>query len=149
MKRKSVSYKILRLFTITMFGTCAFAIAEGNYQQEQQASPHYKQDKQQSSAGQRSQNQESYQREPDGPDRSMSQTARDAWIQGKLEATLAYNQDLSSFAIDSEVKNGVVYLKGNVETQTAKDLASQLARSIEGVNKVENNLRVIPDNEQG
>jgi hyperosmotically inducible protein len=102
-----------------MLGTSAFAIAEGKYNQPG------------SSAA--------------GEDRTMSQTAKDAWIQGKLEATLAYNDDLSAFDINSEVKNGVVYLKGNVESQTEKDLAGQLSRNIEGVSKVENNLRVVPE----
>lgn len=119
MKKNSVSNKILRLFAITILGTSAFAVAEGKYQQ--------------GSASE---------------DRTMTQAARDSWIQGKLEATLAYNEDLSSFAIDTEVKNGVVYLKGNVESQTEKELAGQLSRNIEGVSNVENNLRVVP-NEEG
>lgn len=119
MKKNSISSKILRLFAITMLGTYAFAIAEGSYQQESTDS-----------------------------NRNMSQTAKDAWIQGKLEATLAYHDELSSFAIDTEVKNGVVYLKGNVESQTDKELAGQLSMSIEGVNQVENKLRVVPDADQ-
>jgi hyperosmotically inducible periplasmic protein len=121
MKKNNVSSKILRLFIITMLGTSAFAIAEGKYNQPAAA----------------------------GEDRTMSQTARDAWIQGKLEATLAYNEDLSAFDIDTEVKNGVVYLKGNVESQTEKDLATQLSQNIEGVSKVENNLRIVPEDDAG
>ena len=144
MRKNSISNRILRLFAITMLGTCAFAVAEGNYKQDQPSAPQSKQDRQQqSSTGQK--RQESYQREPDGSERSMSRTARDAWIQGKLEATFAYNSELSSFAIDTEVKNGVVNLKGNVESETAKDLAEQLAMDVEGVDRVRNNLRVVPD----
>lgn len=125
MKKNRVSSKIVHLLAITMLGTGAFAMAEGARQ-------------------------ESYQREPDGAERSMSQATKDAWIQGKLEASFAYNQELSSFAIDTEVKNGVVHLEGNVESQTAKDLAEQLSLNIEGVSKVENDLRVVPGtNRQG
>ncbi len=142
MRKNTISYKILRLFSITMLGTCAFAIAEGNYQQS--SSPPSRQDR--PSTGSQI---PGYSRESAGSDRTMSQTAKDAWIQGKLEATFAYNQDLSSFAINSEVKNGVVYLKGNVETQTARELATRLASDIEGVTKVENKLRVVPDDSQG
>lgn len=105
-----------------MLGTSAFAIAEGKYNQPGSVST--------------------------AEDRTMSQTARDAWIQGKLEAALVYNDDLSAFDIDTEVKNGVVYLKGNVESQTKKDLAGQLSRNIEGVSKVENNLRVVPEGDE-
>jgi osmotically-inducible protein OsmY len=135
MRKNYISHKILRLFTITMLGTCAFAVAEGNYRQ-----PAGSQSRQDGGT-----QDSSYNREYPDSDRTMSQTAKDAWIQGKLEATLAYNQELSSFAINSEVKQGVVYLKGNVETQTAKQLATRLASNIEGVSKVENNLRVVPD----
>jgi osmotically-inducible protein OsmY len=119
MRKNTVSSKVLRLFIVTMLGTSAFAIAEGKYNQPESVAA--------------------------GEDRTMSQTARDAWIQGKLEATLAYNDDLSAFDINTEVKNGVVYLKGNVESQTEKDLAGELSRNIEGVSKVENNLRVVPE----
>jgi osmotically-inducible protein OsmY len=155
MRKNTPSSKILRLFTITILGSCAFAIAEGNYQTDQPSGPQFKQDKPQSATGQSSSNyqspsssqksQESYQKDSSGSDRTMSQAAKDAWIQGKLEATYAYNQDLSSFAINTDVKNGVVHLQGNVKSQTAKDLAQQLAINTEGVKKVNNDLRIVPE----
>ncbi|HEX5057301.1 MAG TPA: BON domain-containing protein [Gammaproteobacteria bacterium] len=153
MRKNTPSSKILRLFTITILGSCAFAMAEGSYQKDQPSGPQFKQDRQQSNSqsssnypsSSSSQKNQSYQKDSSGSDRSMSVAAKDAWIQGKLEATYAYNQDLSSFAIDTDVNNGVVHLQGNVESQTAKDLAEQLAMNTEGVKKVDNDLQIVPD----
>lgn len=131
MRKNRVSSQVLRLLAFTMLGSGAFAM------------------------GERAAEQESYQQEPDGRQtgqmeqdgaqgQQLSQAAQDAWIQGKLEATFAYNEELSPFAIDTEVENGVVQLEGQVESQTAKDLAEQLSLNIEGVSEVENNLQVVP-----
>lgn len=67
---------------------------------------------------------------------------RDAWLDGKLETALLFNEHLNSFAIDTEVKNGVAYLSGSVESDIDKDLAGEIAESIEGVTNVENKLAV-------
>ena len=79
----------------------------------------------------------------------MSQTAsafeadvKDAWLQGKLETALLFNEHLNSFAIDTEVKSGKAYLTGFVESDIDVDLAGEIAESIEGVTKVENDLQV-------
>lgn len=79
----------------------------------------------------------------------MSQTAtafeaevKDAWLQGKLETALLFNEHLNSFAIDTEVKSGKAYLTGFVESDIDVDLAGEIAGSIEGVTKVENDLQV-------
>jgi osmotically-inducible protein OsmY len=133
MKKNRISSQVLRLLTITMIGSGAFAMGERAEQESYQREP----DNAAAQTDQYSQDQ--------AGERDMSQAAKDAWIQGKLEATFAYHQDLSSFAIDTEVQNGTVHLEGNVESETAKELAEQLSLNIDGVNEVENNLRVIPD----
>lgn len=66
----------------------------------------------------------------------------DAWLQGKLESALLFNDDLNSFAIDSKVENGTVYLNGAVESDIDRDLAGEIAKSIKGVTNVENELVV-------
>lgn len=129
MKKNRVSSQVLRLLAITMLGSGAFAMGERAEQESYQREPDGEQ------VGQM---------EQDGEQRTMSQSAQDAWIQGKLEATLAYNEELSAFAIDTEVKDGIVHLEGQVESETAKDLAEQLSLNIEGVSSVENNLQVVP-----
>jgi osmotically-inducible protein OsmY len=67
---------------------------------------------------------------------------KDAWLDGKLEATLLFNEHLDSFSIDTKVENGVAYLNGAVDTDIDRDLAGEIAKSINGVTKVENNLVV-------
>lgn len=72
----------------------------------------------------------------------MSGEVRDAWLHGKLETALLFNQHLNSFSIDTDVRNGVAYLYGAVESDIDRDLAGEIAQSIEGVTDVENNLLV-------
>jgi osmotically-inducible protein OsmY len=67
---------------------------------------------------------------------------RDAWLDGKLEATLLFNEHLNSFDIDTEVTNSVAWLHGTVESDIERDLAGEIAKSIEGVTDVENHLEV-------
>ena len=73
---------------------------------------------------------------------SAQSAVKDAWLDGKLEATLLFNQHLNSFDIDTEVKNGVAYLSGKVDSDIDRDLAGEIAKSIDGVNDVENDLQV-------
>jgi osmotically-inducible protein OsmY len=73
---------------------------------------------------------------------------KDAWITGKLEATYALNRHLNAFAIDTETTNGVVHLTGNVESDIDRDLATELAKGIEGVVSVDNDLAIKPDARQ-
>lgn len=68
----------------------------------------------------------------------------DAWLDGKVETSLALNQYLSPFAIDTDVKNGVVMLSGTVESEVDKELAGEIALGVDGVKKVENRLQLKP-----
>jgi osmotically-inducible protein OsmY len=67
---------------------------------------------------------------------------RDAWLDGKLETALLFNEYLNSFDIDTEVESGVAYLTGAVESDIDRDLAGEIAESINGITGVENNLVV-------
>lgn len=72
----------------------------------------------------------------------VDQPIKDAWIQGKLEGVYLFNQNLSPFSIDTTVKNGVVNLTGTVETEIDKDLAGEIAKGVDGVLDVDNQLVV-------
>jgi osmotically-inducible protein OsmY len=72
-------------------------------------------------------------------------TPKDAWITGKLEATYALNRHLSALKIETETTNGVVHLTGNVENDIDRDLAGELAKGIEGVVSVDNDLAIKPN----
>lgn len=69
----------------------------------------------------------------------------DTWIQGKLEASLMADDNLSAFAIDTEVEGGVATLTGTVDSEADRDLATQIAMSIKGVTSVHNALLVKTD----
>lgn len=66
----------------------------------------------------------------------------DAWLHGKLETALLFNEHLNSFDIDSDVRAGTAYLQGSVESDIDRDLAEEIAKSIKGVKEVENELEV-------
>jgi osmotically-inducible protein OsmY len=72
----------------------------------------------------------------------VSTATHNAWLHGKLETTFLLNSHLNNFAINSQVKNGTATLDGVVESGIDKDLAEEVALSINGIDKVENNLRV-------
>ena len=68
--------------------------------------------------------------------------AKDAWIDGKLEASYLLNSELNNFKINTEVENGNVVLSGPVRSEAHKDLAAEIANNLEGVGNVTNNLVV-------
>jgi osmotically-inducible protein OsmY len=67
---------------------------------------------------------------------------RDAWLDGKLETALLFNSRLNSFDIDTDVKTGVASLSGAVESEIDRQLAGDIAESINGITEVQNNLVV-------
>lgn len=67
---------------------------------------------------------------------------KDAWLDGKLETALLLNEHLNSFAIDTVVKNRVAVLSGTVESDIDRDLAGEIAKSVDGIQHVKNMLDV-------
>ncbi|MFC3033482.1 BON domain-containing protein [Pseudoalteromonas fenneropenaei] len=76
-------------------------------------------------------------------DNGWKKEASDAWIDGKAEATLLFSTELNSFDINTDVKNGVVILTGDVENSVEKKLAEELVSGIDGVQKVDNRLTIV------
>lgn len=75
-------------------------------------------------------------------DRDFEQAVSDAWIDGKLESAYTFNPHLNPFEIDTDVENGVVMLSGTVDSDIDRDLAGEIAKGLEGVHEVQNNLLV-------
>ncbi|HUL82474.1 MAG TPA: BON domain-containing protein [Gammaproteobacteria bacterium] len=71
-----------------------------------------------------------------------SQPIKDAFITGKLEGTYLLNGHLNVFTIHPETNRGVVHLTGTVESEIDRDLAGELAKGIDGVVSVKNDLVV-------
>jgi hyperosmotically inducible protein len=66
----------------------------------------------------------------------------DTWLQAELATTYALNRHLGPFAVDTDVRSKVAYLSGTVETSVQRDLAGEIAKSIDGISSVENNIKV-------
>lgn len=62
-----------------------------------------------------------------------------------IEAQLAQSDKLSAFSISTDVDNGVARLEGDVETDTQRELAGELAKSVDGIESVENRIQVMGD----
>lgn len=71
--------------------------------------------------------------------------ANDSWLWFKTRAALLTTNDLRESTINVDVVNDVVTLKGTVETAAEKTKAEQVAKDIDGVKSVKNELKVAPD----
>ncbi|GFD67815.1 BON domain-containing protein [Alteromonas sp. KUL106] len=80
-------------------------------------------------------------------DNKWEKGAKDAWIDGKAEATLLFNGNLDSFDINTDVKDGNVVLTGKVDNSVDKKLAEELVANIDGVMSVDNKLTIVSDND--
>jgi osmotically-inducible protein OsmY len=69
----------------------------------------------------------------------------DSWLWFKTRAALLTTSDLRQSTINVDVENDVVTLRGTVETPAQKVKAEQVAKGIEGVKKVNNQLKVAPE----
>jgi osmotically-inducible protein OsmY len=78
-------------------------------------------------------------------DDSFQGSTKDAWITGKIETVYTLNRHLNPFAIDTDVESGIVRLTGVVKSDIDRDLAGELAKGIEGVVEVRNDLQVDPE----
>lgn len=63
---------------------------------------------------------------------------------GKLEAAILFNEHINYFDIQTDVHKDLATLSGTVKTDIEKDIAEQVALSVEGIKKVENNIVVDP-----
>ena len=66
----------------------------------------------------------------------------DSVITAKIKTQLASDDFLKSFQISVESRKGIVQLSGFVDSQSAIDKAGQIARGVEGVKSVKNDLIV-------
>jgi hypothetical protein len=66
----------------------------------------------------------------------------DAAISTEVETQLALQQDLSGAQIQASALNGRVTLTGTVPSEKAKERAEDVAEDVNGVSRVENQLRI-------
>jgi osmotically-inducible protein OsmY len=75
---------------------------------------------------------------------TVGQTIRDARITGRVESAFLFSEHLSPFNINTTTSGGVVTLSGGVRDQVQKDLAGEIAESVDGVMEVLNGIIVVP-----
>jgi hyperosmotically inducible protein len=74
----------------------------------------------------------------------MSNKVKDAAITTSVNAQLAKDKDLSALGIDVDTQDGRVRLSGTAPDAAARERATSLARSVDGVMAVDNQLTVAP-----
>ena len=73
---------------------------------------------------------------------SVAEEVNDMALAANVKSALEADDALRSFNIGIETRDGVVILSGWVSSQDAVVNAGQIARSVKGVQSVENNLSV-------
>ena len=87
-----------------------------------------------------------YQREAKESGRTVGTGANDGWLWVKTRFDLATADDLRDSTINVDVDNAVVTLTGSVASAAQKTRAEAVAKAVEGVKSVRNQLRVGADN---
>lgn len=79
-------------------------------------------------------------------ERSMlGQAASDTWITTKVKMKLMAEPGLSPTGINVDTRNGIVTLFGSVGTDAVKRSAEAQVKQVKGVQRVENELQVVPE----
>jgi hypothetical protein len=83
---------------------------------------------------------------PDPNDREWGRDVEKSWSDASITASvktrLAGQSPSTLLKVDVDTTNGVVQLNGNVDSERTKQRATELARQVEGVRRVVNNLKV-------
>jgi hyperosmotically inducible protein len=74
--------------------------------------------------------------------KTAGQNVDDATITASVKSTLVADKAANLTRVDVDTNNGVVSLNGVVESTQQKSRAEQLARRVDGVKSVINNLQV-------
>jgi hypothetical protein len=85
-----------------------------------------------------------YQREAKESGRTIGSGANDGWLWVKTRFELATADDLRDSTINVDVDNAVVTLSGTVASAAQKTRAEQVAKAVEDVRSVRNQLKVAP-----
>jgi osmotically-inducible protein OsmY len=73
----------------------------------------------------------------------------DLWLKAKLVTAYTLNQHLNPFKLDVDVKDGVAHLRGTVDSPVERDLAVEIAKGIDGITKVQEDIRIEPGSMAG
>ena len=84
--------------------------------------------------------------------KSLTQEAKtglsDSWITSKTKIALFADERVKGRQVHVETQNGVVMLRGKVDSNEAKAAAADVSKGIEGVKDVKNELQVVAPSER-
>jgi len=75
---------------------------------------------------------------------SVKTTVSDSWITSKTKIALFADSRVPGTSVNVETTKGTVFLRGKVDNDAAKAAAEEIAKGIEGVTAVKNELQVVP-----
>jgi hyperosmotically inducible periplasmic protein len=73
---------------------------------------------------------------------TVGQVVDDSALTAAVKGKLIADQTMQSYKVNVETQNGIVQLTGFVDSSDAKNRASEVARSVDGVKDVRNDLEV-------
>jgi osmotically-inducible protein OsmY len=66
----------------------------------------------------------------------------DAWLRDKVKTTLLFHRSVSAGTTEVDVKDGIVTLRGDTDSEAQKGLTTEYAKDVEGVKDVNNEMTV-------
>jgi osmotically-inducible protein OsmY len=81
---------------------------------------------------------------PSSPDRQAAPElpSYDGTLVAMVESAIAAEPELNNLGIDVSAAGGTVYLRGEARSRDTRRLATEVASEVDGVKKVQNELRV-------
>jgi osmotically-inducible protein OsmY len=64
----------------------------------------------------------------------------DAWIKAKVKIVLLFHRNVSAAKTEVEVRDGIVTLRGNADSEAQKDLTTEYVKDVGGVKEVRNEM---------
>lgn len=64
----------------------------------------------------------------------------DAWLKMKVKIVLLFHQNVSAGKTEVDVKDGIVTLRGNADSEAQKELTTEYVKDVEGVKDVKNEM---------
>ncbi|HET7874174.1 MAG TPA: BON domain-containing protein, partial [Methylomirabilota bacterium] len=74
----------------------------------------------------------------------MKTAVSDTWLTAKTKIALFGDERVKGTQVSVETIKGVIHLRGKVDSELAKGAADEVAKNIEGVKGVKNDLQVVP-----
>jgi hyperosmotically inducible protein len=74
----------------------------------------------------------------------VKEAVSDSWVTSKTKIALFADDRVKGKDVRIETVNGEVFLRGKVDSDAAKTAAAEVAKGIEGVKSVKNDLQVVP-----